>query len=79
MDFTKMNGGKVQILVTTGECLLDFSGLYWSGWYLHKKSCRKICSLVSSAPDLLNQGSTVIQHMASNCITKLACVHICVL
>jgi hypothetical protein len=38
-----------------------------------------LLNLVSSASDLLNQGSTVIQHMASYCIIKLACVQICVL
>jgi hypothetical protein len=81
-DFMQMNGGKSLNSCRNWQM---FAGLFGSvmNW---SHTCIKILApkfvllnLVSSASDLLNQGSAVIQHMASYYIIKLACVQICVL
>jgi len=62
-----------------------FAGLFgsvldWSSTCIKSLAPKFVLlNLVSPASDLLNQGSAVIQHTASYCITKLVCVQKCVL
>jgi hypothetical protein len=60
----KMNSGKIQIFVTHGECLLD-----WSNTCIKSLAPEFVLlNPVSPTSGLLNQRTTVIQHMAIHCI-----------